>query len=82
VQPDVVNINTYIRLYKTLKVTQTVIKDSALQPYLLGATDDRSMIQPVFYNHVDTKRLEELIQGDNIFKIAGREKGVNYSHVK
>jgi len=24
VQPDVVNINTYIRLYKTLKVTQIV----------------------------------------------------------
>lgn len=82
VQPDVVNINTYIRLYKALKVTETVIKDSTLHPHLLGATDDRSMIKPVFYNHVNAKRLEELIRGDNIFKIAGREKGVNYSNVK
>jgi tRNA A37 methylthiotransferase MiaB len=82
VQPVVVNINTYIRLYKALKVTQTVMKDSTLQPYLLGATDDRSMIKPVFYNHVSAERLEELIEGDTIFKIAGREKGVNYSNLK
>ena len=81
VQPDVVNINTYIRLYKTLRVTQTIIKDSTLQPYLLGAADDSSMIRPVFYNHISDKRLEELISGDKIFKIAGREKGVNYSNV-
>jgi tRNA A37 methylthiotransferase MiaB len=81
VQPDVVNINTYIRLYKTLKVTQSIIKDSSLRPYLLGATDDRSMIEPVFYNHVVDKRLEELIQGEKIFKIAGRGKGVNYNNV-
>jgi hypothetical protein len=82
VQPDVVNINTYIRLYKFLKVTQTVMKDSSLQPYLLGATNDGSMIKPVFYNHVIAERLEELIEGEKIFKIAGREKGVNYSNVK
>jgi tRNA A37 methylthiotransferase MiaB len=82
VQPDVVNINTYIRLYKTLKVTQTVMKDSTLRPYLLGATDDMAMIKPVFYNHVSAERVEELIEGDAIFKIAGREKGVNYSNVK
>ena len=81
VQPDVVNINTYIRLYKTLKVTQTVLKDRTLHPYLLGATDDSSMIKPVFYSHVSAERLEELISGDSIFKIAGREKGVNYSNV-
>jgi hypothetical protein len=81
VQPDVVNINTYIRLYKELKVTQIVMEDRTLYPYLLGVTDDRSMIKPVFYNHVGAKRLEELIQGDNIFKIAGRGKGVNYSNV-
>jgi tRNA A37 methylthiotransferase MiaB len=82
VQPDVVNINTYIRLYKTLKVTQTVIKDRTLYAYLLGATDDRAMIKPVFYNHINDNRMEELIQGDTIFKIAGKGKGVNYSNVK
>lgn len=81
VQPDVVNINTYIRLYKSLKVTQTVMKDNSLRPFLLGATADGSMIRPVFYNHVIAERLEELIEGEKIFKIAGREKGVNYSNV-
>jgi len=82
VQPDVVNINTYIRLYKTLKITDTIMKDKTLHPYLLGATDDRSMIKPVFYNQVSAERLEELIRDDTIFRIAGREKGVNYSNVK
>ncbi len=82
VQPDVVNINTHIRLYKTLKITDTIMKDKTLHPYLLGATDDRSMIMPVFYNHVSPDRLEDLIQDDTIFRIAGREKGVNYSNVK
>ena len=82
VQPDVVNINTYIRLYKALKVTEIVTKDRTLYPYLLGATEDRSMIKPVFYNHVSAKRLRELIQGEPLFKIAGEEKGVNYSNVK
>jgi tRNA A37 methylthiotransferase MiaB len=81
VQPEVVNINTYIRLYKVLQITKIIMKDSTLYPYLLGATDDRSMIEPVFYNHVNAERLEELIQGDTIFKIAGKEKGVNYSNV-
>jgi hypothetical protein len=82
VQPDVVNINTYIRLYSSLKVTQVIMRDSTLHPYLLGAIDDRSMLRPVFYNHVSEKRLGELIQGEKIFKIAGREQGVNYCNVK
>jgi hypothetical protein len=39
------------------------------------------MIKPVFYNHIVAEKLEELIEGEKIFKIAGREKGVNYSNV-
>ncbi|RPI37683.1 MAG: radical SAM protein [Nitrospiraceae bacterium] len=79
VQPDRVNINTYIRLYGSLQITKIIKKDRALLPYLLGATDDTSLIKPVFYNHVDMERLKELIQGDAFFKIEGEDKGVNYS---
>ncbi|MDH4230590.1 MAG: cobalamin-dependent protein [Nitrospirota bacterium] len=79
VQPDRVTINTYIRLYEPLQITKIIMKDGALSPYLLGASGDRSMIKPVFYNHVDTQRLKELIEGDAFFRIAGEDKGVNYS---
>lgn len=81
VQPDVVNINTWIRLYRPLKVTQLIMKDRKLHPHLLGAVDDLSMIQPVFYNHIGEERLQELIAGDTLFRIAGKSKGVNYSTV-
>ena len=82
VQPDRVNINTYIRLYESLQITRIIMKDRSQLPYLLGATYDTSMIKPVFYNHVDTQRLKELIQGDAFFRIAGEEKGVNYNSVQ
>jgi hypothetical protein len=78
VQPERVNINTYIRLYESLQITKIIKRDRSLLPYLLGATDDASMIKPVFYNHVDAQRLKELIQGDAFFRIAGEDKGVNY----
>jgi hypothetical protein len=54
------------------------MKDRTLYPYLLGRFDDASLMSPVFYNHVDTEMLKELIQGDALFKIAGIDKGVNY----
>ena len=81
VQPDRVNVNTFIRLYKSLWITKIIENDRALSNYLLGDTDDTSMVNPVFYHHVDTKRLQELIQGDSLFRIAGEDQGVNYSNV-
>jgi hypothetical protein len=78
VQPDAVNINTFIRLYKTLQITDLILKDKSLQGNIHGAVDDPAMLHPVFYNHVKTDRLKELIRGDAIFKIAGEVKGVNY----
>jgi tRNA A37 methylthiotransferase MiaB len=82
VQPDRVNINTYIRLYKSLQITKIIKKDESLLPYLLGATDDTSMIKPVFYNHISPEGLKELIQGDAFFRVAGQDKGVNYSSLR
>ncbi len=77
-QPERVNINTYIRLYKSLQITKTILKDLKLHPFLLGATDDVTMVHPVFYNHVSTESLQKLIQGDTLFRIAGKDQGVNY----
>ncbi len=81
VQPDTVSINTYIRLYKSLKLTQLIMKDKNLQQNLLGNTDDTTFISPVFYSHVNPERLRELIRGERLFRIEGLEKGVNYSRI-
>jgi radical SAM superfamily enzyme YgiQ (UPF0313 family) len=78
VQPDVVNINTFIRLYKSLQITKIILKDESLHQYIHGALDDPDMVHPVFFNHMKTEKLKEMIKGEALFKIAGEVKGVNY----
>lgn len=78
-QPDRVNINTYIRLYKPLLITKIIQRDRALSAHIIGNRDNKAMILPVFYNQIEPERLKELIANDRIFKIEGEEKGVNYT---
>jgi radical SAM superfamily enzyme YgiQ (UPF0313 family) len=80
-RPDSVGINTYIRLYKNLRITDIIMKDVKLRDYLLGNTSDRTFLKPVFYNHINADKLNLLINGDTLFRIEGLEKGVNYSRV-
>lgn len=80
-KPDSVGINTYIRLYKSLRLTDIILKDSKINSRIFGVTEDRTFIKPVFYNHISTDRLQQLIGGDPLFRIEGVEKGVNYSRV-
>lgn len=79
--PDSINVNTYLRLYRPLKITSIVREDPMLWRNVIGATDDPSFIRPVFFNLIDTERLEELIGGDPLFRIEGVERGVNYLRV-
>lgn len=78
-QPDRVNINTFIRLYKPLMITKIVESDDSLKAHILGNRDNRAMILPIFYNHIDPEWLRQCIACDRIFKIEGDEKGVNYT---
>jgi anaerobic magnesium-protoporphyrin IX monomethyl ester cyclase len=78
-QPDRVNINTFIRLYKPLMITKIVESDDALKAHILGNRNNRAMILPVFYNHIDPEWLRQCIACDRIFKIEGDEMGVNYT---
>jgi tRNA A37 methylthiotransferase MiaB len=80
-QPDSVGINTHIRLYKTLQITDIIMKDDELRKDLRGHIEDRTFIKPVFYSRVDIGRLKELIRNEKIFRIEGIERGVNYQRV-
>lgn len=77
--PHSVGINTFIRLYKSLQITDIILRDSKLWDNLIGDTAERTFLKPVFYNQIGTERLKEIIKGDSMFRIEGFEKGVNYS---
>ena len=79
--PDSVGVNTYIRLYKSLQITDIVTGDSALHAHLIDEHKDPSCIKPVFYNQIPTDRLKELLQGDPLFRIEGIEQSVNYRRI-
>lgn len=78
-QPDSVGINTYLRLYRGLKVTEIIARDPALQKNVIGSMEDERFLKPVFYNQLSPERLEEMIRDEPLFRIEGAAKGVNYS---
>ncbi|MGC2062758.1 MAG: radical SAM protein [Thermodesulfovibrionales bacterium] len=78
-QPDSVGINTYLRLYRGLKVTEIIRNDKALTCHVIGGSEDDSMLRPVFYNSLPDEMIKELIKDDPLFRIEGSVKGVNYS---
>jgi len=80
--PDSIGINTYIRLYKSLQITRTILNDAKLRENLMGAEDDATLLTPVFYNQIGGETLEQLIGGDSVFRIEGIERGVNYNRVE
>ncbi len=79
--PDSISVNTYIRLYKNLQITNLILKDQRLKENLLGNISDSNFIKPVFYNHISTEKLEKMIGRDPIFRIEGPERSVNYIRV-
>lgn len=80
-QPDSVNINTYIRLYKSLRVTEIIMAEPGFRAHLLGNVEDESLVTPVFYCHLPTDRLKELTGGERLFRLEGLQQGVNYLRV-
>ncbi len=80
-QPDSININTFIRLYKKLQITNLILKDTNLRENLLGDISDSTFVRPLFYNHLGTERIKQMIGRDPIFRIEGLERTVNYIRV-
>jgi hypothetical protein len=57
------------------------MRDASLKKFLLGHTEDDTLIKPVFYNQIDTAGLTKLIAEDSLFRIEGLERGVNYTRI-
>jgi len=82
IRPDSVGVNTYIRLYRSLRITDIILEDEKLRDHIVGCTGDETLLRPVFYNHISSENLDRLIGGDALFRIEGLEKGVNYSRAE
>lgn len=78
IQPDRVNINSHIRLYRPLRITSIVLADEEAQRRTIGL-EGSDFLKPVFYNQLSDEQILKLIDGDPLFRIEGTGNGVNYS---
>lgn len=80
---DDIVVNSMLRLYPALLVTQRVLGDPGSHAIHLLRGDGRpgpleDLLEPVFYGRVTQERLAEMIAGRRNFRMAGRERVVNY----
>jgi radical SAM superfamily enzyme YgiQ (UPF0313 family) len=80
-RPATVGINPYMRLYPGAALLGHVLADPDLRRRL-EPPDPPDCACPVFYHHLDDAALERLIAGDPLFRIEGREPGVNYERIQ
>ncbi len=78
---DDVVVNTVLRLYPSLPVTARIKKNPAFHPFVRGDLSG-TLLEPVFYCHVDRDELTALIGDRGDVRIAGDEQVVNYQKVK
>ena len=78
-RPTRVSINYYYRLAKYTPLTRLIMKETSLQENLTRKlVENEDFLKPVFYSHYTQEIIEELIEDDDIFSIAGISSGVNY----
>jgi len=68
-------VNTVLRLYRGLPITETILNSPEHSRLIIGDTD---MLKPCFYFHISPGKARELLGNDPRIKIAGEQKGVNY----
>ena len=78
-RPKTVGINFYYRIYKNTALEKTICNDTALQKSLSRVySEEENFLEPIFFSQFQQKDIEDLIAGDELFRIAGIELGVNY----
>ncbi len=77
-QPDRVSINTTIRLYRSLRLTQMILSDPAEKARIIGDWGS-GFVRPVFYQKIQESDVLRLVGSDALFRIEGTGSGVNYS---
>ncbi|HDZ19378.1 MAG TPA: hypothetical protein ENH75_13855 [archaeon] len=81
-RPFTVGISFNYRIYNHTPLASLIQKDTSLQKNLNKPyTDNENFLEPIFYNQLSQEMIEELLDHDDLFKIAGITSGVNYQQV-
>ncbi|MHA2049955.1 MAG: radical SAM protein, partial [Promethearchaeota archaeon] len=81
-RPDTVGISFNYRVYNHTPLARLIKEDPSLQKQLNKPyTDDENFLAPIFYRQLSQETIEELIEDDGLFKIAGISPGVNYQEI-
>jgi B12 binding domain/Radical SAM superfamily len=75
-RPESVGLNSWIRLYKHTELGRSIMARPPGRGRIEGSDPD--CLQPVFYNWLDEKKCDSLIDGDPVFRVEGRERLSNY----
>ena len=77
-----VGISFYYRVYNHTPLASLIKEDPSLQEKLNNPyTKSENFLKPIFYNQFSLETIEELIDQDDLFKIAGITPGVNYQQI-
>jgi len=78
-RPKTVGLSFYYRIFKNTSLENSIRNDLALQKKLTRAyLENEKFLEPIFFSQYEQKDIEEIIAGDDLFRIAGIESGVNY----
>jgi len=82
IRPFTVGISFNYRVYKHTPLAALIKGDTSLQKKLNKPySDSENFLEPIFYNQLSQETLEELIDHEDLFKIAGITAGVNYQQI-
>jgi radical SAM superfamily enzyme YgiQ (UPF0313 family) len=81
-RPFTVGISFNYRIYNHTPLASLIKEDPSLQKKLNKPyTDCENFLEPIFYNQLSQEMIEELIDQEDLFKIAGITPGVNYQQI-
>ncbi|MHA2036007.1 MAG: B12-binding domain-containing radical SAM protein [Promethearchaeota archaeon] len=82
-RPFTVGISFNYRIYNHTTLATIIKEDTSLQKKLTKPfTVNENFLEPIFYKQLLQKTIEELIEDDYLFKIAGITPGVNYQQIQ
>ncbi|MBY9006983.1 MAG: cobalamin-dependent protein [Candidatus Lokiarchaeota archaeon] len=78
-RPKSVGISFYYRLFNNTELSDLIKKDHKLQEKLTRSfLDNEDCLNPIFYHQYNKEDIQELIEDEDLFKIAGISLEVNY----
>lgn len=78
-RPYTVGIGFYFRIHKNTPLAELIKNNPKFQELLTGSyPDDDNLVEPIFYSQYSLEEIQDLINEDDLFKIAGIVPGVNY----